>query len=118
MNLDKTVTMTLGDQEYKLKYDINALIKLETLISTKNISKMIGDFPLSHGDTIICLAAGLEAEHPSMNLNKAKNLFGKLLKEYNITEIQTIILQALIESGAVGKAGEIEEVEATEEQGE
>ena len=112
MKFDNSTTLKLGNHTYSLKYDINALIKLEALISTKNIARMIANYPLSHSDTIICLMAGLDKDYPSMNMNKAKNLFSQMLKEYSISDVQNVILEALLKSGAMGK---VEEQEAAEQ---
>lgn len=59
MNLDKSVTLTIGGKQYILKYNIQSLMTLENIISTRNILKMVNSYPFSHTDTVACLFIGL-----------------------------------------------------------
>lgn len=55
MKVNTSVILTVNDKQYTLKFDIKALLTLEQLISTKNITKMMGNPPLSHADTVACM---------------------------------------------------------------
>lgn len=102
MKLDKTVTITIDGEQYKLKYDIKSLIALENLISTKNITLMAQSFPLSYGDVVSCLYVGLLTEHPSMTRKKAMQLLEKWLEHDSILGLNNLIMMALAKGGAIG----------------
>nr|DAV91513.1 MAG TPA: tail assembly chaperone protein [Caudoviricetes sp.] len=102
MKLDKTVTITIDGEQYKLKYDIKSLIALENLISTKNITLMAQSFPLSYGDVVSCLYVGLLEEYPSMTRKKAMNLFEKWLENDDVVNLNNLIMVALAKAGAIG----------------
>ena len=108
-------TIRINDKDYSLKYDIKALLVLEKLISSHNLTTMISVFPLSHTDTINCLYVGLLAEHPSMTAQRAMRLLEAWLKENTLVELQNHILIALDRAGAIGKTNSEEKSEETEE---
>lgn len=117
MKTNTSVILTVNDKRYTLKFDIKALLTLEQLISTHNITKMMGNPPLSHADTVNCLYVGLMAEHPSMTPNKAMQITENWLKNNTMINLQKIIMSAMVKSGAVGNAGNAEDNEMETEEG-
>lgn len=102
MKANTSVVLTVNDKQYILKYDIKALLKLEQLISTKNIAKLVLNAPFSHGDTLMCLYIGLQAEQPSVTEKKAMQILENYLKGNPLYMLQDIVLLALTKAGAVG----------------
>lgn len=102
MSLDKTVTLTIDGKQYILKYNIQSLMTLENIISTRNILKMVNSYPLSHTDTVACLFIGLQENHPGITQKKAIRLFEKWLENNSVTELGNLIMVALAKAGAIG----------------
>lgn len=102
MNLDKSVTLTIGGKQYILKYNIQSLMTLENIISTRNILKMVNSYPFSHTDTAACLFIGLQENHPGITQKKAIRLFEKWLENNSVTELGNLIMVALAKAGAIG----------------
>ena len=102
MNLDKSVTLTIGGKPYILKYNIQSLMTLENIISTRNILKMVNSYPFSHTDTVACLFIGLQENHPGITQKKAIRLFEKWLENNSVTELGNLIMVALAKAGAIG----------------
>lgn len=102
MSLDKTVTLTIDGKQYILKYNIQSLMTLENIISTRNILKMVNSYPFSHTDTVACLFIGLQENHPGITQKKAIRLFEKWLENNSITELGNLIMVALAKAGAIG----------------
>lgn len=102
MNLDKSVTLTIDGKQYILKYNIQSLMTLENIISTRNILKMVNSYPFSHTDTVACLFIGLQENHPGITQKKAIRLFEKWLENNSVTELGNLIMVALAKAGAIG----------------
>ncbi len=102
MNLDKSVTLTIDGKQYILKYNIQSLMTLENIISTRNILKMVNSYPFSHTDTAACLFIGLQEKQPEITQKKAIRLFEKWLENNSVTELGNIIMVALAKAGAIG----------------
>lgn len=102
MKANTSVVLTVNDKQYILKYDIKALLKLEQLVSTKNIAKLVLNAPFSHGDTLMCLYIGLQAEQPSVTEKKAMQILENYLKDNPLYMLQDTVLLALTKAGAVG----------------
>lgn len=102
MNLDKSVTLTIGGKQYILKYNIQSLMTLENIISTRNILKMVNSYPFSHTDTVACLFIGLQEKQPGITQKKAIRLFEKWLENNSVTELGNLIMVALAKAGAIG----------------
>lgn len=102
MNLDKSVTLTIGGKQYILKYTIQSLMTLENIISTRNILKMVNSYPFSHTDTVACLFIGLQENHPGITQKKAIRLLEKWLENNSMTELGNLIMVALAKAGAIG----------------
>lgn len=102
MSLDKTVTLTIDGKQYILKYNIQSLMTLENIISTRNILKMVNSYPFSHTDTVACLFIGLQENHPGITQKKAIRLFEKWLENNSVTELGNLIMVALAKAGAIG----------------
>lgn len=117
MNLDKSVTLTIGGKQYSLKYNIQSLMTLENIISTRNILKMVNSYPFSHTDTVACLFIGLQENHPGITQKKAIRLFEKWLENNSVTELGNLIMVALAKAGAIGytKKNNEEDTELEEE---
>lgn len=117
MNLDKSVTLTIGGKQYILKYNIQSLMTLENIISTRNILKMVNSYPFSHTDTVACLFIGLQEKHPEITQKKAIRLFEKWLENNSVTELGNLIMVALAKAGAIGytKKNNEEDTELEEE---
>ena len=117
MKVNTSVILTVNDKQYTLKFDIKALLTLEQLISTKNITKMMGNPPLSHADTVNCLYVGLMAEQPSVTPKKAMQITENWLKNNTMINLQKIIMNAMVKAGAVGNTGNVEDNEAEDDPG-
>ena len=117
MKTNTSVILTVNDKQYTLKFDIKALLTLEQLISTHNITKMMVNPPLSHADTVNCLYVGLMAEHPSMTPKKAMQITENWLKNNTMINLQKIIMNALTKASAVGNAENADDNEAEAEPG-
>lgn len=118
MKMNKTVKITIDGKEYTLKYNIGSLIKLEEMVTTKNITKLVQSFPFSHTDTVACLYVGLLEEHPSITPKKAMQLVENWLENDTLINLCNLILTALARAGAVGNTSEFsKETEADEEEG-
>ncbi len=119
MNLDKSVTLTIGGKQYILKYTIQSLMTLENIISTRNILKMVNSYPFSHTDTVACLFIGLQENHPGITQKKAIRLLEKWLENNSMTELGNLIMVALAKAGAIGytKKNNEEDTELEEEKG-
>lgn len=117
MNLDKSVTLTIGGKQYILKYNIQSLMTLENIISTRNILKMVNSYPFSHTDTVVCLFIGLQENHPGITQKKAIRLLEKWLENNSMTELGNLIMVALAKAGAIGytKKNNEEDTELEEE---
>lgn len=117
MNLDKSVTLTIGGKQYILKYNIQSLMTLENIISTRNILKMVNSYPFSHTDTVACLFIGLQENHPGITQKKAIRLLEKWLENNSMTELGNLIMVALAKAGAIGytKKNNEEDAELEEE---
>lgn len=102
MNLDKSVTLTIDGKQYILKYNIQSLMTLENIISTRNILKMVNSYPFSHTDTVACLFIGLQEKQPEVTQKKAIRLLEKWLENNSMTELGNLIMVALAKSGAIG----------------
>lgn len=102
MNLDKSVTLTIGGKQYILKYNIQSLMTLENIISTRNILKMVNSYPFSHTDTVACLFIGLQEKQPEITQKKAIRLLEKWLENNSMTELGNLIMVALAKAGAIG----------------
>lgn len=102
MNLDKSVTLTIGEKQYILKYNIQSLMTLENIISTRNILKMVNSYPFSHTDTVACLFIGLQEKQPEITQKKAIRLLEKWLENNSMTELGNLIMVALAKAGAIG----------------
>lgn len=102
MNLDKSVTLTIGGKQYILKYNIQSLMTLENIISTRNILKMVNSYPFSHTDTAACLFIGLQEKQPEITQKKAIRLLEKWLENNSMTELGNLIMVALAKAGAIG----------------
>lgn len=117
MKANTSVVLTVNDKQYILKYDIKALLKLEQLISTKNIAKLVLNAPFSHGDTLMCLYIGLQAEQPSVTEKKAMQILENYLKDNPLYMLQDIVLLALTKAGAVGNTKSDADTETESEPG-
>lgn len=117
MNLDKSVTLTIGGKQYILKYNIQSLMTLENIISTRNILKMVNSYPFSHTDTAACLFIGLQEKQPDITQKKAIRLLEKWLENNSMTELGNLIMVALAKAGAIGytKKNNEEDTELEEE---
>lgn len=117
MNLDKSVTLTIGGKQYILKYNIQSLMTLENIISTRNILKMVNSYPFSHTDTVACLFIGLQEKHPEITQKKTIRLLEKWLENNSMTELGNLIMVALAKAGAIGytKKNNEEDTELEEE---
>lgn len=117
MNLDKSVTLTIGGKQYILKYNIQSLMTLENIISTRNILKMVNSYPFSHTDTAACLFIGLQEKQPEITQKKAIRLLEKWLENNSVTELGNLIMVALAKAGAIGytKKNNEEDTELEEE---
>lgn len=117
MNLDKSVTLTIGGKQYILKYNIQSLMTLENIISTRNILKMVNSYPFSHTDTVACLFIGLQEKQPEITQKKAIRLLEKWLENNSMTELGNLIMVALAKAGAIGytKKNNEEDTELEEE---
>lgn len=117
MNLDKSVTLTIGGKQYILKYNIQSLMTLENIISTRNILKMVNSYPFSHTDTVACLFIGLQEKQPEITQKKAIRLLEKWLENNSMTELGNLIMVALAKAGAIGytKKNNEEDAELEEE---
>ena len=102
MNLDKSVTLTIDGKQYILKYNIQSLMTLENIISTRNILKMVNSYPFSHTDTVACLFIGLQEKQPDITQKKAIRLLEKWLENNSMTELGNLIMVALAKAGAIG----------------
>lgn len=102
MNLDKSVTLTIDGKQYILKYNIQSLMTLENIISTRNILKMVNSYPFSHTDTAACLFIGLQEKQPDITQKKAIRLLEKWLENNSMTELGNLIMVALAKAGAIG----------------
>lgn len=102
MNLDKSVTLTIDGKQYILKYNIQSLMTLENIISTRNILKMVNSYPFSHTDTVACLFIGLQEKQPEITQKKAIRLLEKWLENNSMTELGNLIMVALAKAGAIG----------------
>lgn len=102
MNLDKSVTLTIGGKQYILKYNIQSLMTLENIISTRNILKMVNSYPFSHTDTAACLFIGLQEKQPEITQKKAIRLLEKWLENNSMMELGNLIMVALAKAGAIG----------------
>lgn len=102
MNLDKSVTLTIDGKQYVLKYNIQSLMTLENIISTRNILKMVNSYPFSHTDTVACLFIGLQEKQPEITQKKAIRLLEKWLENNSMTELGNLIMVALAKAGAIG----------------
>lgn len=117
MNLDKSVTLTIDGKQYILKYNIQSLMTLENIISTRNILKMVNSYPFSHTDTAACLFIGLQEKHPEITQKKTIRLLEKWLENNSMTELGNLIMVALAKAGAIGytKKNNEEDTELEEE---
>lgn len=117
MTLDKSVTLTIGGKQYILKYNIQSLMTLENIISTRNILKMVNSYPFSHTDTAACLFIGLQEKQPEITQKKAIRLLEKWLENNSMTELGNLIMVALAKAGAIGytKKNNEEDTELEEE---
>lgn len=117
MNLDKSVTLTIDGKQYILKYNIQSLMTLENIISTRNILKMVNSYPFSHTDTVACLFIGLQEKQPEVTQKKAIRLLEKWLENNSMTELGNLIMVALAKAGAIGytKKNNEEDTELEEE---
>lgn len=117
MNLDKSVTLTIDGKQYILKYNIQSLMTLENIISTRNILKMVNSYPFSHTDTVACLFIGLQEKQPEVTQKKAIRLLEKWLENNSMTELGNLIMVALAKAGAIGytKKNNEEDTEMEEE---
>lgn len=117
MTLDKSVTLTIGGKQYILKYNIQSLMTLENIISTRNILKMVNSYPFSHTDTAACLFIGLQEKQPEITQKKAIRLLEKWLENNSMTELSNLIMVALAKAGAIGytKKNNEEDAELKEE---
>lgn len=117
MNLDKSVTLTIGGKQYILKYNIQSLMTLENIISTRNILKMVNSYPFSHTDTVACLFIGLQEKQPEITQKKVIRLLEKWLENNSMTELGNLIMVALAKAGAIGytKKNNEEDTELEEE---
>lgn len=102
MKLDKTVNLTIDGKQYKLLYNIKALMSLENVISTKNVSKMVQNFPFSHTDIVVCLFVGLQEHHPEITQKKVMKLLEKWLEKDSLVNLNNLIMLALAKGGAIG----------------
>lgn len=117
MNLDKSVTLTIDGKQYILKYNIQSLMTLENIISTRNILKMVNSYPFSHTDTAACLFIGLREKQPEITQKKTIRLLEKWLENNSMTELGNLIMVALAKAGAIGyiKKNNEEDTELEEE---
>lgn len=117
MNLDKSVTLSIDGKQYILKYNIQSLMTLENIISTRNILKMVNSYPFSHTDTVACLFIGLQEKQPEITQKKAIRLLEKWLENNSMTELGNLIMVALAKAGAIGytKKNNEEDAELEEE---
>lgn len=102
MNLDKSVTLTIGGKQYILKYNIQSLMTLENIISTRNILKMVNSYPFSHTDTVACLFIGLQEKQPEITQKKAIRLLEKWLENNSMNDLGSLLMVALAKAGAIG----------------
>lgn len=102
MNLDKSVTLTIGGKQYILKYNIQSLMTLENIISTRNILKMVNSYPFSHTDTVACLFIGLQEKQPEITQKKAIRLLEKWLENNSMNDLGSLLMIALAKAGAIG----------------
>ena len=102
MKFDKIVNLTIDGENYKLLYNIKAVMGLENVISTKNVIKMVQDFTFSYTDTVACLFVGLQENHPGITQKKVMKLLEKWLEKDSLVNLDNLIMLALAKGGAIG----------------
>lgn len=94
------MVLKIQDKEYLLKYDVNALVKLEDLTG-KTLEEILNE---SIGFSILrqLLFVGLSKYHKEINLEESGDLIQEFLNQgQEIQELSTVLMKSFEESNLV-----------------
>ena len=95
-------TVIIDNVEYKFQYTVKALLMCEKALTAKSILKTLLDMPLSFADTYEFFRWGIYGGGKQMSADDVEALYTAYMRERNIGELQQLIMEALMASGAVG----------------
>lgn len=99
--LDRAVSFTIGEKEYKLQYTIRALINAEKKLTNKSLLVAVSQLPMNINDMFEMFNWGLVGG--GYKGNQAEEIYLDYLEEHTYAEMQALVLEALTKSGTIGK---------------
>lgn len=100
--IDKTVSIFIGGKERKMRFNINAILELESKIPEKNITTLIGAGTFSMDTLITATWIGLKYQDKLLDIKKVKKWVADYLVENSYAKLYALVLGAIGISGLCG----------------
>lgn len=100
--IDRTVTIFIGGKERKMRFNINAIVELESKIPEKNIIALMSknSFPIE--TLIIATWIGLKYQDKLLDIKKVKKWVADYLVENSYAKLYALVFGAIGISGLCG----------------
>lgn len=93
----------INGKKYRFQYTLKSLILSEKELDKKSILSTIAEPPMNMNDTFVMWKGGIIGGGNAMAEEEIEDLMMQYLDEHNLGDVQTLILEALMASGTIGK---------------
>lgn len=101
--LERYTEIEINGKKHRFQYTIRSIINAEKELDTRSILTTIAAPPLSFADSFTFFKAGLLGGGAKISDDEVENLLLDYLDSSNLGDLQTLILDALVRSGTLGK---------------